>query len=99
MDAMVVEAPPVRIMRDVVALESANGCVNASYERRPVTSVPHESTPLFAFTSQAAAPSDEAMRLVEDAVVAVIIVVDANGMVLAMPSPRIVVVAMRPTAR
>ena len=39
----------------------------------------------------------EIQRFVDDAVVAVTIVVEANGIVEARPSPRMVVVALRPT--
>jgi len=45
----------------------------------PPVSVPHESTPFVDFTSQAAAPRAETVRLVVEAVVAEIIVVDAKG--------------------
>ena len=76
------EALPVKTKSEVVADCPAVGCVHASYAARPfpVASDPHERTPLIDFTSQAAAPSDEAMRFVDDAVVADTIVVDANGM-------------------
>ena len=52
----------------------------------PVASVPHESTPFVDFTSQFAAPSDEATRFVDDAVVAEIIVDDANGIERPVPA-------------
>ncbi len=87
MDAMVVEAPPVKDMSEVVADCPAAGCVNASYVRSPVASVPHERTPATeAFTSQLAVLSDETMMLVVDAVVALIIVVDANGIESPVPA-------------
>src|SRR3989344_5218445 len=53
--------------------------VKGNAEPEPVASVPQESTPFVDFTSQAAAPRAETVRLVVEAVVAEIIVVDAKG--------------------
>ena len=60
------------------------------------------TTPAVAFKNPLTCPKVkpvDAMMFVDEAVVAVIIVVEANGIDEAIPSPLIVVVAERPTYR
>ena len=98
-------APLLKRSMDVVALCPTPGCVQASYAVRPFAE-PHalavaESVPSLPTCRQRVPtpPADERMRFVDEAVVAVTIVVDANGIFDAIPSPRIVVVAVRPIER
>lgn len=91
MERSVVEAPPVKNIVDVVALCPAAGWVKASYVVMPL--VAHALA--FADTVPSAPtwrqrvpvpPADETMRFVDEAVVAEIIVVEANGIERPVPA-------------
>lgn len=80
LEKFVDDALPVRSMSVVVALMSAVGCVNASYEGRksvPATAAP--TCPPAVVLRSVPEAREEIHRFVEEAVVAVIIVVDASG--------------------
>ena len=99
MDEEAFEMRPLENRRsEVVADWLAAGCVNASYEARKSEPAAAAATcPSVVVLSREPDAMDEIHRFVDEAVVAVIMVVDANGKELAVPSPRMVVVAVRPT--